>query len=94
MPGPYVAALDVAYASAAVVIDVSSHASTLTDDESAAPVITFTGALAGNSTFQLSTLAHVQRIENDTTGAFDLFIKRGASGAAYFIPQGEAIEVR
>lgn len=95
MAGPYVVALDVAYASEASVIDVSSHASTLTDAESAAPWIIFTGALAANATFEFATSpARQQIVENATTGAFDLFIRRGPGGVAHFIGPNETLSVR
>lgn len=93
MAGPYIEAIDVAYASASQAIDVSSHADTLSDAEGSAAEIVFSGSLAANKTFTLGGPARIQRVTNATTGAFDLFVQRGA-GAAYFIPPGESIEVR
>jgi hypothetical protein len=52
-----------------------------------------TGALAADATITLSA-ANRMTVKNSTTGAYKLWIRRGASGVALMIPQNEAVEVR
>ena len=85
--------LSTAAAMAHVSVDASA-VSSLTTAEGVAASILFTGALAADKTFQLPTTSRPQKITNGTTGSYDLFVKRGASGAAYVVPQNETIEVR
>jgi len=94
-PGITLAQADARYnQSAKTTIDVTSHSTTLTDSESGAAVIVFSGALTGDLTFQLSETSRVQRIDNSTTGAYTLSVKRGAGGTAYPVTQGETMEIR
>ena len=74
-------------------IDVSSHSSTLTYQESIAASLDFTGALSADATFQLSATRYKQTVSNFTTGNFSLYVKRGASGVVYFIPRGDSLEI-
>jgi len=94
-PGVTLAQADARYnQSAKTTIDVASHSTTLTDSESGAAVIVFSGLLSGNTTFQLSETSRVQRIDNLTTGAYTLSVKRGAGGTVYPVTQGETMEIR
>lgn len=63
----------------------------LTSTQSRAALIVLTGTLTANRTVTLSSVARSQRIRNDTTGSFDVFVKRGSAGASYSIPQGETV---
>jgi len=74
-------------------IDVTSHATTITDTEGASALLVFSGTLSSNQTYQLPSGARVQRIANNTTGDYVLKVKRGAGGTAYNVIQGETLEI-
>jgi hypothetical protein len=74
---------------AAVTGDATLSAAQSDQDE-----LVITGTLTAHTTVTLSGPARAQTIENATTGAYDLAVKRGAAGVALVIPQGETVEVR
>lgn len=75
------------------VIDVSAGSQALASSAARA-FLAFNGALSADAVITLPLGARVQKIRNDTTGAYKLSVRRGTSGAAIIIPQNETIEVR
>ena len=64
-------------------VDASGGSAALPSSVSSAAVIVFSGALSAHATFTLDASApRAQTIKNNTSGAYDLFVKRGSGGTA------------
>lgn len=74
-------------------ITVGSGSRSLTPNEYARPRIVFTGTLTANETYTLPANNQTYRVENQATGAFLLYLKRGTAGVAQVVPVNEPVEV-